>query len=98
MKSGNRIELFYLDVRRGSQKVSITLQQAQEHLDAWLAADLALSKGMSYTINTGGGTRTLERSNAAEVAERIQYWSTQVDILKNATPRQMASSATFSSG
>lgn len=78
--------------------MSITLQQAQEHLDAWLAADIALSKGESYTINTGGGTRQLTRANRDAVKDAIQYWSTQVDILGNATPRQMASYATFSSG
>ena len=75
--------------------MTMTLQQAQEHLDAWLAADMALSKGMSYTLNTGGGTRQLTRANAGEVSERIQYWTAQVAAIQGTTPRQIASYATF---
>lgn len=53
-----------------------TLKQAQKHLDAWIAADLALSTGKSYTI----GTRSITRTNLSEVMQQINYWQRQVDI------------------
>ncbi|WP_425373071.1 DUF6148 family protein [Fusobacterium animalis] len=40
--------------------MSFTVEQCQAHLDAWLEADLAVSKGQSYTI----GKRVLTRVNA----------------------------------
>ena len=51
-----------------------TAEQARQHLDAWLAADLALATGKEYRM----GTRTLTRSNAAEVKERIAFWAREV--------------------
>jgi len=51
-----------------------TLAQAQEHLAAWLAADLAVAGGQSYTI----GQRTLTRANAAEIRNNIMHWNRQV--------------------
>lgn len=51
-----------------------TAEQAREHLDAWLAADLALATGKEYRM----GTRTLTRSNATEVKERIAFWAREV--------------------
>lgn len=53
-----------------------TLEQAQKHLDAWIAAELALSTGQEYTI----GKRTLTRVNVNEVMQQIRYWQQQVDI------------------
>lgn len=40
-----------------------TEEQCKEHLNAWLAADLAVSKGQSYTI----GNRVLTRVNSSEI-------------------------------
>ena len=37
-----------------------TEEQCKEHLQAWLAADLAVSKSQSYTI----GNRVLTRANS----------------------------------
>lgn len=52
----------------------ITQAMAQVHLDAWLAADLAVAGGQSYTI----GTRTLTRAQAVEIRGNIKYWQQQV--------------------
>ena len=54
-----------------------SLAQAQAHLDAWLAADLAVAQGQSYTI----GTRTLTRANVVEVRNNVMHWQRQVQIL-----------------
>jgi hypothetical protein len=51
-----------------------TLEQANQHLQAWLEADLALATGKEYRI----GTRLLQRTDAAEVKERINFWSREV--------------------
>jgi hypothetical protein len=55
----------------------VTLEQAQAHLDAWLAADLAVSTGQSYSI----ATRALTRVNAAEIRAQIDYWTGKVNAL-----------------
>ena len=55
----------------------ITLAQAQAHLDAWLAADLAVAKNQSYTI----GSRSLTRANAKEIATNIARWERTVTQL-----------------
>lgn len=49
----------------------ITEAQAQAHLDAWMAADLAVAQGQSYSI----GSRTLTRADAAKIQEKIAYWN-----------------------
>ncbi|MCM3632944.1 DUF6148 family protein [Paenibacillus camelliae] len=53
-----------------------TKEVAQKHLDAWLAAELALSTGQAYTI----GRRSLTRANIKEVMQQIRYWQQQVDL------------------
>lgn len=55
----------------------LTAAQAQEHLDAWTAADLALASAGSYTI----GNRQLTRVNAQEVRNHITYWQRAVRTL-----------------
>jgi hypothetical protein len=47
---------------------------AQTHLDAWLAADLALATAKSYTI----GNRQLTRADVGEIRDQIAYWQNQV--------------------
>jgi hypothetical protein len=47
---------------------------AQTHLEAWEAADLAISIGKSYTI----GNRQLSRADAEEVRNQRTYWTRQV--------------------
>lgn len=55
----------------------ITLAQAQAHLDAWLAADLAVAKNQSYSI----GGRSLTRANAKEIGANIDRWQRMVNQL-----------------
>ena len=55
----------------------ITLTDAQTHLDEWMAADIAVAKGQSYTI----GGRSLTRANAAEIRANIDYWDGKVTRL-----------------
>lgn len=61
----------------------MTLTEANQHLQAWLAADLALAEGQELRI----GSRTLTRSNAAEVKERIGYWQREVNRLSGQSRR-----------
>jgi hypothetical protein len=59
----------------------LTVTQAQQQLNAWLKANLAVSQGQSYTIATESGSRTLTRANAAEILKQIQFWDTQLKRL-----------------
>ena len=45
-----------------------------EALDAWIAADLAVAKGQSYSMNG----RSLTLANTREIREQIQYWERRV--------------------
>lgn len=56
----------------------ITLKRAQEHLEAWLNAELAVSKGQSYQI----GSRMLKRANLSEIRKQIQYWENKIAVFK----------------
>jgi outer membrane PBP1 activator LpoA protein len=58
----------------------ITLKQAQEHLQAWLKAELEISTSQSYKI----GTRSLTRADLSQVREQIKYWQGKVAELENA--------------
>lgn len=73
--------------------MSITLTQAQTALDAWIAADLAVAKGQSYTMNG----RSLTLANAKEIREQIQYWERRVSAFEqNIQNNQQAALADFS--
>ena len=50
---------------------------ARTHLDAWLAADLAVAGGQSYTI----GGRSLTRANSEEIRQQVQYWTQQLSLM-----------------
>lgn len=54
-----------------------TLAEAQAHLAAWLAADLAVAGGQSYTI----GSRSLTRADAGRIKTQIEFWSREVERL-----------------
>ncbi|WP_028551748.1 DUF6148 family protein [Paenibacillus sp. UNC451MF] len=54
-----------------------TLEDAKKHLDAWLAAELAVSTGQSYRI----GTRQLERASLSEIRQQITFWRNEVSKL-----------------
>ena len=73
--------------------MSITLTQAQTALDAWIAADLAVAKGQSYTMNG----RSLTLANAKEIREQIQYWERRVSAFEQSIQNnQQAALADFS--
>ncbi|KHF27309.1 hypothetical protein LR68_03856 [Anoxybacillus sp. BCO1] len=55
-----------------------TLQEARQHLRAWMDAELAVSTGQRYRI----GTRELTRADLGEIAKRIQFWSNEVARLE----------------
>lgn len=52
----------------------ITLAQAQAQLDAFLAANLAVSRGQAYQI----GQRSFRRADLKEIRESITYWNSMV--------------------
>lgn len=56
---------------------NIDLATAIAHRDAWIAADLALASGQSYSI----GNRQLSRTDAAEVRKQIGFWQNAVKSL-----------------
>lgn len=65
----------------------ITLAQAQAQLDAWLAASTNVATSQSYTIDTGNGSRTLTRADAAEIRSQIKFWDGQVKRLSSTRGR-----------
>lgn len=73
--------------------MALTLTQAQTALDAWIAADLAVAKGQSYTMNG----RSLTLANSKEIREQIQYWERRVSAFQQtAQQNQQAALADFS--
>lgn len=56
----------------------IPLETAQAHLNAWLAADIAVSQNQSYQM----GLRKLQRADAAEISEKIKFWRNEVERLQ----------------
>jgi hypothetical protein len=73
--------------------MALTLTQAQTALDAWIAADLAVAKGQSYTMNG----RSLTLANSKEIREQIQYWERRVSAFEQVTQQnQQAALADFS--
>ena len=59
----------------------ITLTQAEEQLALWIAANTAVASGQEYTI----GTRSLKRTDAAEIREQLQFWDGKVKELTRGT-------------
>lgn len=53
------------------------LATAQTHLDAWLAADLAISRRKSYSI----GDRTYTSEDGPFIKGQVSYWQNVVDSL-----------------
>lgn len=65
----------------------ITLVQAQAQLDAWVAADLAVSRKQSYRI----ADRQLTYADAAEITAKIDYWNGKVtELSRRASGRSRA--------
>jgi hypothetical protein len=59
----------------------ITLEQAEAQLALWLAASAAVAASQSYEIDTGNGSRKLQRADAAEIRQQVTFWQTQVQSL-----------------
>ena len=57
----------------------ITLEQAQTQLNAWVAADMAVSQKQTYRI----ADRQLTYADAAAITAKIEYWSAKVAELTN---------------
>lgn len=55
-----------------------TLQQAQQHLQAWMEAELKVTTGQSYSV----GSRQLTRANLGEISEKIKFWASEVEKLE----------------
>ena len=72
--------------------MAVTLTHAKAALDAWLAADLAVARGQSYSMNR----RSLTLVNSREIREQIQYWERRVAALESANQNQQAALADFS--
>ena len=72
--------------------MALTLIQAQTALDAWIAADLAVAKGQSYSMNG----RSLTLANTREIREQSQYWERRVATMQSANQNQQAALADFS--
>lgn len=73
--------------------MALTLTQAQTALDAWIAADLAVAKGQSYSMNG----RSLTLANSKEIREQIQYWERRVSAFAQTIQNnQQAALADFS--
>lgn len=49
----------------------MTIEEIRKQLDAWEAADRAISKGKSYTIDG----LTYEKQDASEVRKAVEYWT-----------------------
>ncbi|MBP1064840.1 hypothetical protein JOE51_006307 [Bradyrhizobium japonicum] len=54
------------------------LADAQAQLAAWLAASAAVASSQSYEIETGNGRRKLQRADAAEIRQQIEFWDARV--------------------
>lgn len=72
--------------------MSINLTTAKTALTAWVAADLAVARGQSYTMNG----RSLTLANTREIREQIQYWEWRVAAFLNPNQNTNASVADFS--
>lgn len=57
----------------------ITKEMARERLQLWLDAERAVTARKSYTI----GGRSLTMANISEIAERIKYWSNELEKLES---------------
>lgn len=69
--------------RRKTKSYGITKQIAEEHLHAWLEAEMAVTTSQSYQI----GGRQLTRADLGEIRKQIEYWSNKVENLTAAEER-----------
>lgn len=56
----------------------LTLTTAQAHLDAWYAADLAVSQGRTVAMEG----ESLTRESADRIRQQIEFWEAKVAQIK----------------
>jgi hypothetical protein len=56
-----------------------TLDEAKQHLKAWLDADIAVATSQEYRMDG----RTLTRANAKEITDKVNFWRREVARLEN---------------
>lgn len=64
---------------------SFTETEIKEFIDLWTDAYKALTTGKSYSINTGGSSRSLTRQDLKLVREELQYWQGELKKLETAS-------------
>lgn len=64
--------------QKTKRRYGITLEIAQEHLDEWLEAELAVTTHQSYQL----GGKSLTRADLGEIRETIDYWEQKVAQLQ----------------
>lgn len=57
---------------------AVTLEIAQQHYNAWLAADMALTTGKEYKLANG---INLTREDAGQVRQQLIFWEKRVNRL-----------------
>jgi len=65
-----------------------TLTEAESFYSQWKTAYEALIGGKSYTINTGGTSRTLNRQDLQMVKDEMFYWKNYVEQLDKTNPNR----------
>jgi len=73
------------------------LATAQQHLDAWMECELALSVSQRYTLQTPSGSQEVERVDLPEVRKQIAYWEKRIKSLSG-KKRSKFSTASFNNG
>lgn len=58
--------------------MALDLTTAQAHLDAWLAADLAVSQGRAISMEG----ESLSRESADRIREQVEFWESKVAQIK----------------
>lgn len=69
----------------------ITLAQAESQLATWIAADTAVASGQAYSI----AGRSLNRANAREIRENIEFWDRQCKRLTRGGLRMRGATPSF---
>jgi len=62
----------------------MTLNEARNQLNRWIAADVLVAKGQSYSIDG----LSLSRVDADQITQKINYWAKQVNSLTQQTNGQ----------
>ena len=61
-----------------NKKRKYPIDTAREMLDGWIAAEQAVMTGQEYRM----GTRSLKRADLGMIAQRIKYWTDEIDRLQ----------------